>query len=68
MMEKYVELVQIARNLMHKYGLNDLDPIVRSIYRKAYSYWKKLSDEDKGLADFWVSGLEPYDLVYDTSR
>lgn len=68
-MNKYVEMVQLGRKLV-KDGLNDLDPIVRSVFRKASTFWKKMTIEDKGLADLalFLDENDPYDLVYDTGR
>ena len=52
MFKQYQRLLQIAEQMVYD-GANNLDPVVRSIQRKAVKIYWKLTDEERTMAD-WV--------------
>ena len=51
MLERYFRLSETADKMVAG-GMNGLDPIIRSIYRKLWKIWKSLSEEERRAADF----------------
>lgn len=48
---KYFKLKEIADNMVHN-GVNDLDPIIRSIFRQMWKVYNGMTAEDRRIVDF----------------
>ena len=51
MFKQYQKLMEMAAK-MTGCGRNDLDPVVRSILRKASKVYRKLTEEEQTMADW----------------
>lgn len=51
MFKQYQKLMEMAAK-MTGCGRNDLDPVVRSILRKASKVYRKLTEEERTMADW----------------
>ena len=51
MLRKYMELLDRVDRMVAS-GMNSLDPMIRSMLRQADKIYRKLTDEERSVADY----------------